>query len=264
MEVYALNESTVASPPSLATSTFLDYLLSVTTTTDPGIGFCLPMNTPYGPISACFTSGIFSVPVVTVTVRGLVAPSASMPDAPSPAARLVPVGVGAQVDVVPALQPLLPVTLTLGYPKSSADAVGQPPNTFALAFYDPVQNVWVPLPSTSLTANNLVTGQARHLSAFQIMSATPASDLSTSKVYPNPFRPALGHSLITFSKLPADSRIRIYTLLGELVKDFDVDATGMARWDATNQSGQSVASGSYFALVQADGQKRILKVLIQR
>ncbi len=264
LDVYALNESTVASPPSVATSTFLDYFTSVTTATNSDAGFCLFLNTPHGPISACFPSGTFSVPVVTVTLQGLIAPSTSMPFALSPAAQLAAVGVGVKLDVDPALQPLHPVTLTLGYIQSDADAVGQPRDTFVLAYYDPAQNVWVPLPSTSLTASYLVTGQTRHLSVFQIMSAMPASNLSTSKVYPNPFRPALGHSAITFSRMPANSSIRIYTVLGELVKDFDTDATGTANWDATNKSGQSVASGSYFALVQADGKKSILKVLIQR
>jgi N-acetylneuraminic acid mutarotase len=260
MDVYALNGSSVASSPSVSTFTYINYLSSLTIVMSPEMSSCAgPLLTPHGPLEACFPRGTFSSSF-TVTLAGLY----SLPEVPSHAAQLIPLGtgVGVELDVVPALQPLQPVTISIGYLDS--DAGSSPHNSLVLAYYDPAQNVWVPLPSTSLPANNLVTGQTLHLSKFQVMSATPASDLSSPKVFPNPFRPALGHRWITFSQLPANARIRVYTILGEFVKDLDTDAAGMASWDATNQSGQSVASGAYFALVQADGKKTIMKVLIQR
>ena len=96
------------------------------------------------------------------------------------------------------------------------------------------------------------------------MAAAPAADLSSAKVYPNPFRPALGHTAVTFAQLPAGAEIRIYTISGELVRELAADAGGIARWDATNKDGRGVASGGYFALVRGAGDKSVLKVVIQR
>jgi hypothetical protein len=263
MDIYALNGANVASPPSVTTSTFFNYLFnSVTATISPELGGCLSLNAPHGPVTACFPPGAFPIPV-TAALQGQ-AGSPPLPDALSSAAplALVGAGVGAELDVLPAMQPLQPVTMTIGY--GAADVGSLSANSFVLAYYDPAENLWVPLPSTSLTSVYQVTGQAHHLSQFQIMSEAPASDLSSPKVYPNPFRPALGHTQINFSQLPANAHIRVYTILGELVKDLYTNGNGTAAWDATNQSGQSAASGSYFALVQANGNKSIMKVLIQR
>ncbi|MCX5790146.1 MAG: hypothetical protein NTX64_16810 [Elusimicrobia bacterium] len=58
--------------------------------------------------------------------------------------------------------------------------------------------------------------------------------------------------------------MRIYTLRGELVNNLTTDASGLARWNATNQSGGSVASGVYFVLIKGAGAKRTIEVTVQR
>jgi flagellar hook assembly protein FlgD len=67
-----------------------------------------------------------------------------------------------------------------------------------------------------------------------------------------------------FDQLPADSRLRIYTLSGEKVKELNATSSGLATWDGTNSSGQKVASGVYLVLVEGAGDKRKMKVAVQR
>jgi kumamolisin len=80
----------------------------------------------------------------------------------------------------------------------------------------------------------------------------------------NPIRPKQGISNTTFSNLPANSKLRIYTISGRLVRDISANATGIATWNATNQSGRQVASGVYFVFVQGNGTKNVLKIAVQR
>lgn len=257
LDVYARNLDGVRTQAVASTSTLLPFVTLDNETIFPDTGGMLAGYTSDGPVTVVFPPGTFPV-TVTATLTSPVA----LPHALSRAAQLTATGVGLQIDVVPPLQPSKPVAITAGY--LGSEIAGFSASQLTIAYYDPAENLWVPVPSSSNGPLNQVTGQSRHLSVFQIMAATPAADLSAPKVFPNPFRPSLGHSLITFSQLPANTRLRVYTVLGELVKDLSTDDTGIARWDATNQSGQNVASGAYFALAQAVGNKTILKVMIQR
>jgi len=63
---------------------------------------------------------------------------------------------------------------------------------------------------------------------------------------------------------PAGAEVRIYTLTGELVKDFALAANGSASWNATNRAGQPVASGVYFVYVKSGGQNHAFKVIVER
>ena len=94
--------------------------------------------------------------------------------------------------------------------------------------------------------------------------ANPQTDLSQIVVSPNPLRPALGHTVMTFSKLPPNARIRIYSYLGELLKDLSADALGKAPWDGTNQSGQMVASGVYFACIESQHGTKTKKMVLMK
>lgn len=255
-DVFATNGGSSATAHTVEISTFLPFIAASIVTVYPDTGGSALLYTTNGPVTVTFPPGTFPV-TVTATVS-----SPSFPHALSHAADLTATGVGTQIDVAPALQPSRPVSIAVGYRSGQMSAFS--PSRLVMAYYDPTENLWVPIPSVSSPSLGQVIGQSRHLSIFQIMAVTPASDLTSPKVFPNPFRPALGHSLIAFSQLPPNTRVRIYTILGELVKDLSTDDTGIARWDATNRSGQSVASGAYFALAQAGGSKTVLKVMIQR
>ncbi len=215
---------------------------------------------PFGPsaISAQVPSNAYGAPInMTFTVN------TSFPAATSPTATLVPSGVGVEIDTDQASQPSAFVPLTVGY--RLADVAGLDRGKLVLARYDPLSQVWVPLPSVSDTANNQVVSQTNHFSLFQIMQVDPsANSASTVKAFPNPLRPSVGPSFMTFAGAPAGARIRIYTVAGVRVRDLSADGTGMAKWDGTNDAGATVASGVYFAYVQGGGSSKVVKLGVQR
>jgi len=114
----------------------------------------------------------------------------------------------------------------------------------------PVFNVWTSYLSQPYTTTPDVSGGASSLDEIQI--------------YPNPMRPSLGQTGIVFGQLPPGSRVRIYTLAGEKVQDLTASTVGIATWDGNNGSGQKAASGIYFALIEGAGEKKTVKVAIQR
>jgi parallel beta-helix repeat protein len=92
-------------------------------------------------------------------------------------------------------------------------------------------------------------------------------------VYPNPFKPAKGHTHITFGhptdtekRLTKEAKIKIYTLNGECVAVIEErDGDGVAKWYATNKEGTPVASGIYiYIITNPAGQRCIGKIGIIR
>ena len=159
-------------------------------------------------------------------------------------------------------QPSIPAILSFSYER--ANIAGEKPDQFIVARYDTDKNVWVPLISSVDTVNHIVTARTNHFSLFQVMQVAPSNTVSTAKAFPNPLRPSLGQTAMTFVGLSASARIRIYTLKGIIIKDLTADASGTASWDATNQSGAQAASGVYFVYAQGAGESRTLTVAIQR
>ena len=221
------------------------------------ISSALSFNGPEGLFSLDIPQGAFPQCIqLTAQIPG------AFPEAMSSGTPLQGIGVGILLSNDLALQPVIPITLTV--PFTSA-ALGMNPRTsLVLARYDTIHNAWVMLPTTVNPTQNFVTAPATSLSLYQIMVALPVSGLSNINVYPNPFRPALGHTGVNFVALPTTSSIQIYTLTGEKVQDLTASATGTAFWDGRNQSGQNVASGVYFAVVKNGADKTILKVAVQR
>ncbi|HAT73347.1 MAG TPA: hypothetical protein DCS63_11090 [Elusimicrobia bacterium] len=90
--------------------------------------------------------------------------------------------------------------------------------------------------------------------------------------YPRPWTPGSGgtHDAagITFSAAPANATIRIYTLLGELVRELKVTPTDLNKkiWDGKNSAGKNAASGVYFAHIKdaSSSAAQTLKIVIER
>ncbi len=86
----------------------------------------------------------------------------------------------------------------------------------------------------------------------------PTANLALVGVVPNPYRatetwnPSGDHEL-HFVNLPAQARIRIYTLAGDLVRDLRHSDTvrDFERWDLRNEVGRDIASGIYMYRVEA-------------
>jgi hypothetical protein len=70
---------------------------------------------------------------------------------------------------------------------------------------------------------------------------------------------------ITFSNLPLEGEIFIYTLSGTLVNHFEFnDGTRKAKWFGRNDAGQAVASGVYFWVVKSGGGNKTGKLIVLR
>jgi len=98
-------------------------------------------------------------------------------------------------------------------------------------------------------------------------SQPPVKAFENVKYYPNPLQPSKGPSYakMNFANMPAGTRIKIYTMLGQVVKDLEADASGTAVWDGKNNAGEKAASGVYIAYMEdGSGNKKRIKIAVER
>ncbi len=82
-------------------------------------------------------------------------------------------------------------------------------------------------------------------------------------VYPNPFSPLNGHTQVTFDKLTIYARIRIFTLIGRLLKEEEVNWQHSWTWDVRNMAGEELARGVYLWIVTTTtGERKTGKIAI--
>ncbi|HNW43767.1 MAG TPA: hypothetical protein PKI19_04630 [Elusimicrobiales bacterium] len=220
------------------------------------------LNTSYGLISVFLPKGsIGSSTQMTLTP---LFPGHVFEPPDSAVAALTPTGVGLSITHYPPTAVFKAITLTLPY--RTEDLAGVDRSKLIFALYDETNKIWIPLPSVSDTAHNLVTAQTWHLSTFQLMTAASEAELSHVKIYPNPYRPNTVTDVMHFTGMTADARIKVYTFLGELVRDIKADVNGMAHWDGLTNSGEKTASGVYLAFIQSSDHriKKTYKIAIER
>jgi len=132
------------------------------------------------------------------------------------------------------------------------------------------------LPYCAVRGDNGTTAacETPHLSLFALVSPVSV-DVAQVRVYPVPFKPANGlsddgkpyssgdpTSGIIFDTLPMYSRIKVYTVAGSLVWESPENLTGgLYRWDVRNGAGADVASGIYFAVIEAPGSVHTVRKL---
>lgn len=92
------------------------------------------------------------------------------------------------------------------------------------------------------------------------------SDNETDAIhaFPNPFRAADGHSFITFTELPGNSKISISTISGNIVRAESDMGPGDWVWDVKNDNGKNLASGVYLYVVEYPGGHYRDKVMVIR
>ncbi len=179
----------------------------------------------------------------------------------------VPVGVN--VYSQDGLQPQIPVTLTLTFDTRSDtqqtinDIINYAPR-IVLARYNPVTGQCLPLETTVNVGARTITATLNHFSHFQLALRTAATNLSNVIAYPNPFYTNRGQGFVTIDNIPADSKVRIYTLSGDKIWESPVASTGMVIWKGVNKSGYLVASGVYLAVIDSSEGKKILKLAVER
>lgn len=186
----------------------------------------------------------------------------SFPALQSRIAVMRPTNMGVLLSNDQSLAPVKPISLAFRY--RTSDISGLNEDALVVARYDAVQNYWIPLQSSVDPVSHNVSCSLNQLGIFRVVEVVPASNITGAFVYPNPFRPSQGHTVMRFANLPADARLRIYTLSGEEVNDTVTEPTGMARWNGNNKSGQPVASGVYLVFVQSAERRLTFKVAVER
>jgi hypothetical protein len=68
-------------------------------------------------------------------------------------------------------------------------------------------------------------------------------------IYPNPVNPKKGQ-VLKFVNIEPDSRVSIYTLIGDYIQTVIGDDTGVAFWDCMNKNGKIVAPGIYYYVAE--------------
>ena len=182
---------------------------------------------------------------------------------PTPPSALGATVIGTPISVTAGgTQPSSPVTVRVGYRPS--DVAGLVVENLRLARYDESTG-WTILDSQVDAGNRVVVGTTDHFSLFMIVSVSPGSSVSQGFVYPNPFRPALGHTRLKLAGLPPGAKVRIFTATGRLLKELEADSVGqILTWDGTDRDGRALASGVYLAVLDGSGGRRTIKFAVQR
>ena len=169
-------------------------------------------------------------------------------------------GIGMEITLDQAVQPLKAATLELTY--TDAELSGVDRTKLVLARYDEGTKGWIPLESVSYPRLNRVVGKTTHFSLFQVMVLTAGVNLNGARIYPNPFYPSKGHTQVSMDGVPEGTTVKVYTLNGELVWEGKASAAGLAVWYGRNKAGRKVASGLYLVHLESGGQKKIKKVSV--
>jgi len=78
------------------------------------------------------------------------------------------------------------------------------------------------------------------------------SSLANAFCYPSPFRPARGHTKLTFAGLTAHVALKIFDISGALVYRTEQDTPeGKLEWGVINDDGAKLASGVYIFLLKS-------------
>ncbi|MBI4678264.1 MAG: hypothetical protein HY748_11845 [Elusimicrobia bacterium] len=163
------------------------------------------------------------------------------------------------------LQPQRPVPITLGYDLPA----GVDADLLMLARYDEMSRHWVPLPSSVDKGAKTLTGLTDHFSFFAPVIVQPGSGLSGVEIYPIPWEPESGNILhggavLTVAKLPALAKVRVYTIMGELVDEGTAGASGVLHWDGRNTRGRRAGTGTYLVMLEWGGGKDVRRIVLIR
>ncbi len=104
--------------------------------------------------------------------------------------------------------------------------------------------------SISFDAKNGIAyiGTDYGLAALQTSSVQPLQSFSEVFVYPNPFVLGDGTTSLTIDGLIGNSSIKIFTISGKLISDFESPGGKIAFWDGKDLNGSLVPTGIYVIL----------------
>lgn len=233
-----------------------------------------------GTIALTLTGALTATPVVLAEILGgtfppgtvvtmLAGVTQDLSQARSRTTELTPLAPGLGVDIsAQGYQPLKPVRLTMTYDPALLPA-GLDPRSIHVARYDEASGVWALVPSATDSKSRTITASLTHFSAYAPFFTVAGASVDSVRVFPVPWEigEPLGPyaaSALTFASLPAGARVRIVSLLGELVWEGQSDAGGILNWDGRNRAGRPVASGTYYASIESGGSRTLRRVVLIR
>ncbi len=114
--------------------------------------------------------------------------------------------------------------------------------------------------SGEIGTSQTVTATASGISG-SILVTSVSYDVTNAKAYPVPYKASQGRGTITFANLGSEASIHIYSTSGRLVFETRVSADTYD-WDVKNTSGESIASGVYFYVIESPESKKNGKLII--
>ena len=158
--------------------------------------------------------------------------------------------------------------IELRIPYNESDITGINENSLVISRYDEEKKVWIPLKSTVDKENKHIIAYIDKAAIYAIMgTVNTGKSFEDVKYYPNPIQPSKGmnYAKMNFSNMPPGTRVKIYTMLGKLVRELESDASGMAVWDGKNNAGAKAASGVYIVYMEdGSGNEKRIKIAIER
>jgi len=152
------------------------------------------------------------------------------------------------------------------------------PDTLSLWSLDSAHALWVKMPDSRPNGGS-VMGAVTQFSVYALMGSADA-DASDVLVFPDPWRPhgpnagagpgqtGTDSGGITFSNLPSECDIKIYTLSGSLVRVLHhSDLSGPVAqqvWDGNTSGGEHAASGVYLWRVESSVDSKNGKLMVIR
>lgn len=118
-----------------------------------------------------------------------------------------------------------------------------------------------------LTVQGLVgkSGARMVTEGFAIRLTDVSNGVADLRVFPNPIRLSQGSQRLQIRGVSSGATVRVLTVGGSLVQQFDdINGSGLL-WDVRDQQGRTLPSGVYFIHVEhADGAKALRKVAVIR
>ena len=97
--------------------------------------------------------------------------------------------------------------------------------------------------------------------SYELEGVTPS--IPSAKVYPNPFKPTLGHTEVKFVNLPSGASVKIFHIEGRIIRTLK-EKDGEAKWNVKDSEGNNVSSGFYLYRIEREKERQTGKIVIIR
>ncbi|MDE2490088.1 MAG: fibronectin type III domain-containing protein, partial [Elusimicrobia bacterium] len=266
--VAALNWEGLADYASAGSTTTTVPPLSSGTVASSGLSLAIPAAFPgVTSISIVVPPGAFPLGATVTAAAGVGTNPAG--GVSNEAAGIVPLGADVGFELsAGGLEPLTPVRVVIAYDPAQLPP-GQDERRLHLMRYDPAAGQWTLVPSQDDPSSHVLVAYVPHFSSYAPFFVAAGTDLSNVRVFPQPWEigdsaSAYWASALTFSGLPADARVRLMTLTGELVSDGTASAAGVYTWDGRTRFGRRAASGTYYAVFGSGSATKVRRVVLIR